>query len=213
MVLPSRYVTSWASSPVKFNTVCVPWPSSPPGRARIPRGSRMSPNPNGDPHVALEALPGLPDSGTPAIDLHEREPFDLGSYCSIHASKSSRSQATTPRLKTSTFSSDIAPAVSLGGVLLSMQSGSRAPPRAAPASREKQQRPAQPRPGRTPALRILAGDGFGRYALARESPALRGFHGPGRTRTCVLRIMSYVPGVEPWCAETVFRAWKCPNVL
>jgi len=25
--------------------------------------------------------------------------------------------------------------------------------------------------------------------------------------------MSYVSGVAPWSAETVFRAWKCLNVL
>src|SRR5262249_2368428 len=28
--------------------------------------------------IRVEALPGPPDSGTPAIDLHEREPLDLG---------------------------------------------------------------------------------------------------------------------------------------
>ena len=33
--------------------------------------------------------------------------------------------------------------------------------------------------------------------------------GPGWTRTTDRRIMSYVSGVPPCSAETVFRAWKC----
>src|SRR4029453_2183717 len=34
--------------------------------------------------------------------------------------------------------------------------------------------------------------------------------GPGRTRTCDRRIMSYVSGVEPCSAKGPFRAWRSP---
>jgi hypothetical protein len=50
-------------------------------------------------------------------------------------------------------------------------------------------------------------------AATNRTPRFAGFHGPGRTRTRDLRIMSYASGGEPCSAETVFRAWTCPNVL
>ena len=59
--------------------------------------------------------------------------------------------------------------------------------------------------------RILGETISGRPVQASESPALRGFHGPGRTRTCVLRIMSYAPGVRPYSPEGLFRAWRRPE--
>jgi hypothetical protein len=51
----------------------------------------------------------------------------------------------------------------------------------------------------------------GRGAQPAESPALRGFHGPGRTRTCDRRIMSYASGVRPYLPEGLFRASKRPE--
>jgi hypothetical protein len=71
----------------------------------------------------------------------------------------------------------------------------------------------EPQSGVIPDLRILGETISGRGAHAAESPALRGFHGPGRTRTSDLRIMSYVSGRAPWSAEAVFRTWKCPKAL
>jgi hypothetical protein len=52
-------------------------------------------------------------------------------------------------------------------------------------------------PGTESHQRILGETFSRRQVQARESPALRGFHGPGRTRTCDRRIMSCVPGVAP----------------
>ena len=64
-------------------------------------------------------------------------------------------------------------------------------------------------PGTDSHRRILGETISGRQVQAIESPALRGFHGPGRTRTCVLRIMSYVSGVEP----CLLRGHSCLEML
>ena len=74
-------------------------------------------------HVALEALPSLPGSRVPAKTSMSANHSTSGSNWSIHASKSSRFQASAPRLKFPTFSSDIAPEY-VAKVLLPMQSRS-----------------------------------------------------------------------------------------
>jgi hypothetical protein len=52
------------------------------------------------------------------------------------------------------------------------------------------------------------------FTPLKRKPRFAGLsYGPGRTRTSDLRIMSYVSGVEPGSAETVFGAWKCPSTL
>ena len=61
--------------------------------------------------------------------------------------------------------------------------------------------------------RILRETALGDAFEQMESPALRDFHGSGRTRTCVLRIMSYVSGVEHSSAKGMFRAWRCPQLF
>jgi hypothetical protein len=70
-----------------------------------------------------------------------------------------------------------------------MQSGTPTEPGSAPALREKQKQSHEPAQARLPTYGF-SGRRFREGLAARESPALRGFHGPGRTRTCVLRIMS-----------------------
>ena len=85
---------------------------------------------------------------------------------------------------------------------LHVQTAFPEPSRGPPASRDKQQRSSSPMhrsltQARFPTYGFLGETTSGRQVQASESPALRGFHGPGRTRTCVLRIMSYVSGVAP----------------